>query len=244
MRFLIIGGTGLIGKKVTQELHALSHEVVIGTPEKGIDAVTGKGLREAMEGTDVLIDLSNSNKFDEESAVSFFETAGTRLTSVAASSGIKHYLVLSIVGVSQLQSIGYMKAKLLQEELVRRSGIPFTIIRSTQFLQFIPFLTQNGTIDNVVHVSGAAFQPIAAQEVAEFVVDFSLGRPVNGVVEIAGPEKGTIDQFVKRFLAFSGSSAEVTVDPQSTYMGVVIPGSALVPNGDARLGTHTLEQVL
>ncbi|GGH73745.1 uncharacterized protein YbjT (DUF2867 family) [Filimonas zeae] len=242
MKFLIIGGTGLIGSNVTNKLKAAGHEVVVGAPATGVDASSGAGVAEAMKGVEVVIDLSNSRAFDDETALGFFRAAGGHLLPAAVAAGVKHYLCLSIVGADRMGAMGYMRAKLLQEQLIKESGLPYTIIRSTQFQEFVPFIVQAATAGSEVHISTLDFQPIATEEVASFVAAFATEVPANGITEIAGPERKTIDAFVQEYLALTASAAKVVTNNQSAYMGTVVPQSALVPLGQAHLGKIAFRQ--
>ncbi|HKG07472.1 MAG TPA: NAD(P)H-binding protein [Pedobacter sp.] len=241
MKIVIIGGTGLIGSNVTSKLRAGGHTVVAGSPSTGINALTGEGLAEAFQNTDVVIDLSNAPAFDQETAVNFFQTAGVNLLSAGVAAGVKHHLILSIVGTNVMQDMGYMAAKKIQEDLLRSSGVPYTIIRSTQFQEFVPAIAAAGTVGIEVHISDVDFQPISAEDVARFVAKFAAEEPVNGIVEIAGPEKNTMDTFVASYLKDADSSKTVVVNDRNEYFGAPIPHSALVPEGTANLGIISFE---
>ncbi|MBO9631752.1 MAG: NAD(P)H-binding protein, partial [Chitinophagaceae bacterium] len=188
MKIVVIGGTGLIGSQVVTNLRQWGHEVIAASPATGINTITGEGLAEALNNTDVVIDLANSPSFEEKAVMEFFQTAGANLLAAEIKAGVKHHLALSIVGVDSMQNIPYMRAKIVQEDLVKRSGVPYTIIRSTQFMEFIPGIAKEATQDNEVHLSGVQFQPIASADVAAFVAKAAISNPLNGIMEIAGPD--------------------------------------------------------
>ncbi|TWR24407.1 SDR family oxidoreductase [Mucilaginibacter pallidiroseus] len=242
MKILIIGATGLIGSKVAQKLQSLGHSVVAGSSSIGINALTGDGLEEALKETDVLIDLINSPSFEEGPAVDFFTRTGNNLVAAAKAADVKHYVILSIVGTDVMQNIGYMKAKKIQEDLVKESGIPYTIIRSTQFHEFVPVIADIATQENRVHVSTLDFQPIAAEDVAGFVTALSLEPPLNDVVDIAGPEREDMSTFTENYLSARKDQRMVVPNDNREYIGIAVPQSALVPAGVAKLGNTTFAQ--
>lgn len=244
MKIIIIGGTGLIGSNVAQKLGRLGHTVVAGSPSTGINTLTGEGVAEALTGADVVIDLANAPAFDEATAVSFFETAGHNLLAAEKEAGTKHHLALSIVGVDEMGEMGYMRAKKVQEDIIRESGVPYTIIRSTQFQEFVPAITGGSTQGNEVHVSKVAFQPIAAEDVAAFVAQFALGVPANGIEEIAGPDRGFMSTFVETYVKETGDTKVVIPNDRNEYFGAVIPQAALAPKGEAHLGKIRFEQFI
>lgn len=236
MKIVIIGGTGLIGSNVARKLSQLGHTVVAGAPSTGINTLTGEGLAEALKNADVVIDLANSPSFEEGPAISFFETAGHNLLAAEIQAGVKHHLALSIVGVDQMGTMGYMLAKKVQEDLIRSSGVPYTIIRSTQFQEFVPAIAGAGVQGDEVHISRVDFQPIAAEDVATFVARFALSEPAQGIVEIAGPKRGPLIDFVASYIRTSGDSKTLVPTDRPEYFGATIPQSALVPQGEAYLG--------
>jgi len=242
MKILVIGGTGLIGRQVVEQLQKGGHEVIVGSPEKGINSITGEGLDAAMVNTDVVVDLANSPSFKDEDVMSFFRTAGTNLLAAEKQAGVKHHVALSIVGVDIMQNIGYMRAKKVQEDLIKESGIPYTIIRSTQFFEFTRGIADQATVGAEVHLSDVAFQPIAASDVATFVATFVLLSPINGQVEIAGPERFTLYELVARYLETFGDPRKVIGDGKPSYYGGEISHAALVPAGEAKLGTVTFQK--
>jgi uncharacterized protein YbjT (DUF2867 family) len=242
MKIVVIGGTGLIGTKVVAQLRKNGHEVIAASPATGINTITGEGLPEAMSNTDVVIDLANSPSFEDKAVLEFFETSGRNLLSAEINAGVKHHIALSIVGVDIMQNIGYMRAKIAQEELIKKSGVPYTIIRSTQFLEFIAGIANQATNGNEVHLSNVKFQPIAADDVAAFVAKYAQGSPVNGKTEIAGPERFDMYEIVARYLQYANDPRKVIADGMPAYFGGEVTHEALVPAGKAELGTINFEK--
>jgi uncharacterized protein YbjT (DUF2867 family) len=242
MKVVVIGGTGLIGTRVVKLLRQAGHEVVAASPSTGINTITGEGLPDAMDGTDIVIDLANSPSFEEKAVMEFFQTAGHNLLTAEVNAGVKHHLAVSIVGVDIMQDLPYMRAKKVQEDLIRQSGIPYTIIRSTQFFEFLGPITDQATVGKEVHLSDVEFQPIAADDVASFVFDYAVGTPVNGAVEIAGPARLPMHEIVSKYLSNFGDSRTVVPNGNPTYFGGSVTHSALVPHGDVRLGKTDLKQ--
>lgn len=237
MKILVIGGTGLIGKDVCKELESAGHQVIVGTPSKGVDILTGEGLAAALEETDIVIDLSNSKSPDGETALHFFQTAGKNLVQAEKKANIKHHLVLSIVGTPVAQHIGYLQAKKQQEDTIAASGIPYTIIRSTQFHEHISTIIAVQGQGKEVHVSTIDYQPIAAADVVNYIIKFALEKPKNGIVEIAGPDRAPMNEFVEKYLAEKQEDKIVVPNEDNQYMFFVIPRSGLVPAGDFYPGT-------
>lgn len=236
MKIVVIGGTGLIGSKTVALLGARGHEVIAASPQHGVNSITGEGLQQAMAGTEVVIDLANSPSFDDKAVLSFFETSGRNLIAAERAAGVKHHIALSIVGTDRTPENGYFRAKVAQEKLVTSSGIPYTIIRSTQFLEFLNGIAASSAVANKVRLSHGLFQPIAADDVAAIVAEVALAPPRNGIVEIAGPEKGPFDEIVARYLKAIGDGREVVCDPEARYFGGRVEEHSLVPLGEARLG--------
>jgi len=232
MKILVIGGTGLIGKEVCKKLESAGNEVIVGVPSRGIDILTGEGLEEALEETDIVIDLSNSKSPDGETALNFFHTAGKNLVAAEKIANVKHHLILSIVGTPLAQHIGYLQAKKQQEDTIAESGIPYTIIRSTQFHEHISTIIAVQSEGREVHVSTLDYQPIAAADVVSYIVKFALEKPQNGIVEIAGPDRGPMNEFVKKYLEEKREDKVVVSNEEDRYMSFVIPRSLLVPAGD------------
>jgi uncharacterized protein YbjT (DUF2867 family) len=244
MKIVIIGGTGLIGTKTVDRLRRKGHEVIAASPDSGVDTISGKGLAEALVGAQVVVDLANSPSFDDE-AVKFFETSGRNLLAAGAAAGVKHHVVLSVVGTDRmLLESGYFRGKMAQENLIKGSGIPYTIVRSTQFLEFLGRIAQAGTVGQTVRVSPALVQPIAADDVADAMADVALAAPADGTLEIAGPERVRLDDLVRRFLKESKDSHEVVTDTEALYFGVRLNDRTLVPGESARIGATRFEDWL
>jgi len=235
MKIVVIGGTGLIGSKTVAILRQRSHEVVAASPNTGVNTITGEGLKQAMAGTQVVIDLANSPSFEDKAVLEFFETSGRNLLAAEAAAGVRHHVALSIVGTDRSDN-GYFRAKVAQEKLIKASGIPYTIIRSTQFMEFLRGIADSGTDANKVRISPGLFQPIAADDVAANVADVAITTPRNGIVEIAGPERAPFNEIIARYLKAVGDPREVVRDPEARYFGGRVEERSLVPLGEARLG--------
>src|SRR5262245_544831 len=235
MKIVVIGGTGLIGSKTVAILRQSGHDVVAASPQSGINTITGEGLKEALAGAQVVIDLANSPSFEDKAVLEFFETSGRNLLAAEAAAGVRHHVALSIVGTDRSDN-GYFRAKVAQEKLIKTSGIPYTIIRSTQFLEFLRAIADSGTDGNTVRISPGQFQPIAADDVAAIVADVALAAPRNGMVEIAGPERAPFNEFVARYLKAVGDPRKVMSDPEARYFGGRVEQYSLVPLGEAHLG--------
>ena len=235
MKIVVIGGTGLIGSKAVAILRQGGHEVVAASPKSGVDTITGEGLKEALAGAQVVIDLANSPSFEDQAVLEFFQTSGRNLFPAEAAAGVRHHVALSIVGIDRTDN-GYFRAKVAQEKLIKTSGIPYTIIRSTQFMEFLGGIAASSVGGNVVRLSAGLFQPIAADDVAAGVADVALAPPHNGIVEIAGPERAPFNEIVARYLKAVGDPREVVSDPGARYWGGRVEQRSLVPLGEARLG--------
>ncbi|WP_293884458.1 SDR family oxidoreductase [Sphingobacterium sp. UBA1498] len=236
MKILVIGGTGLTGRLVTKKLANLGHQVVIGSPTHGVDLMTGEGLTQALENTAIVIDLSNSSSPEEENAIHFFQTAGKHLLKAEQAANIRHHLVLSIVGTDNAPQIGYLRAKKYQEDNIKSSGIPYTIIRSTQFYEHTDAIISVQGQGDEVFVSKIDYQPIALEDVTDYIVQFALEEPKNGTVEIAGPTRAHMDDFVAKYIVIAGKPLKVVSDEDSKYMHLVVPRSLLVPAGTYHAG--------
>jgi len=241
MKIVIIGGTGLIGSKTVERLRRKGHEVLAASPNSGVNTITGEGLAEALAGTQVVIDLANSPSFEDKAVLAFFETSGRNLLAAAKSAGVKHHVALSVVGAERLPRSGYLRAKMAQERLIRESGIPFTIVHSTQFFEFLGGIAQSGAAGDTVTISSALFQPIASDDVADVMADVALSEPINGVMEIAGPEPVRMDALVARFLKLTNDPRKVIGDSQTLYFGTELDDRSLVPGPGARIGSQTFE---
>jgi uncharacterized protein YbjT (DUF2867 family) len=242
MKIVVIGGSGLIGTKVVNRLRQAGHQVIAASPATGINTITGEGLSEALKDTDIVIDLANSPSFEEKAVMEFFQTSGRNLLGAEINAGVKHHVALSIVGVDIMQNLPYMRAKKVQEDIIQQSGVPYSIIRSTQFLEFLAGIANQATVGNEVHLSDVKFQPIAAEDVASFVVKYALGTPLNGKVEIAGPERFDMYEIVERFLQHSNDPRKVVSNGRPEYFGGEVSHNALVPAGEAELGAINFEQ--
>ena len=236
MKIVVIGGTGRIGSKAVAILRQGGHEVVAASPNTGVNTITGEGLKGAMAGTQVVIDLANSPSFEDKAVLEFFETSGRNLHAAEAAAGVRHHVALSIVGTDRTPDNGYFRAKVAQEKLIEASGIPYTIVRSTQFLEFLKGIADEGANGNKVTISPGLFQPIAADDVAAIVAEVALAPPRNGIVEIAGPERAPFDEIIARYLKAVGDPREVVRDPEAPYFGGRVEERSLVPLGEARLG--------
>jgi len=236
MKILVIGGTGLIGSKTVAILRQAGHEVVAASPKSGVNTITGEGLATAVAGAGVVIDLANSPSFEDKAVLDFFQASGRNLLAAEAAAGVRHHVALSIVGTDRTPDNGYFRAKVAQEKLIEASGIPYTIIRSTQFLEFLKGIADEGTHGSKVTISPGLFQPIAADDVAAAVADVALAAPRNGIVEIAGPERAPFNEIVARYLKAVGDPREVVRDPEARYFGGRVEERSLVPLGEARLG--------
>jgi uncharacterized protein YbjT (DUF2867 family) len=246
MKIVIIGGTGLIGTKVVNNLRARSHDVMAASPKSGVNTFTGEGLAEALKGAQVVVDVANAPQWDDKAVLEFFETAGRNLLSAETTAGVKHHVALSIVGADRSPDSGYLRAKVAQENLIKASKIPFTIVRSTQFFEFVKGIAQSATEGQSVRLSPGMMQPIAGDDVAAAVTDVAVAAPVNGTIEIAGPEPIRMDEFVRRFLSATGDARKVTADVHARYFGAELNDQSLVPlPGDKpRLGPTRFDEWL
>jgi len=236
MKILVIGGTGLIGTKTVAILRQGGREVVAASPNTGVNSITGEGLKEAVAGAEIVIDLANSPSFEDKAVLEFFETSGRNLLAAEAAAGVRHHVALSIIGTDRTPDNGYFRAKVAQEKLIRASGIPYTIVRSTQFMEFLRGIADSAADGNKVRISPGLFQPIASDDVAAFVADAALAPPRGGIVEIAGPERAPFNEIVARYLKAMGDPREVVRDPEARYFGGRVEERSLVPLGEARLG--------
>ena len=243
MKIVVIGGTGLIGSKTVAILRQRGHEVVAASPQNGINSITGEGLKEAMAGTEVVIDLANSPSFEDKAVLEFFETSGRNLLAAEKAAGVRHHVALSIVGIDRSDN-GYFRAKLAQEKLIKTASIPYTIVRSTQFLEFLGAIAASNADGNVVKIPPGLFQPIAADDVAAFVADVALATPRNGIVEIAGPERAPFHEIVARYLKAVGDPRRVVIDPAARYFSGRVEERSLVPLGEARIGRIAIDEWL
>ncbi|SDC50393.1 Uncharacterized conserved protein YbjT, contains NAD(P)-binding and DUF2867 domains [Cupriavidus sp. YR651] len=244
MKIVIIGGTGLIGSKTVAILRQGGHEVIAASPKSGINTITGEGLQAALAGAQVVVDLANSPSFEDKAVLEFFETSGRNLAAAEVAAGVGHHVALSIVGIERSPDNGYFRAKVAQEKLIEGAGIPYTVIRSTQFLEFLGGIAASSVDGDVVKLSPGLFQPIAADDVAAIVADVAVAAPRNGIVEIAGPERAPFDEIIARYLKAVGDPRKVVRDPDALYFGGRVEEHSLVPLGEARLGQIGLDEWL
>ena len=244
MKIVVIGGSGLVGTKLVNKLRKHGHQVVAASPSSGVNTLSGEGLAEALKGASVVVDVSNSRSFEDAAALKFFETSTRNLLTYEAAAGVGHHVALSVVGIERLPEYGYFRAKLAQEKLIKGSSIPYSIIRATQFFEFIGRIADEGTEGNTVRLASALIQPMAADDVASAVATIAVGTPVNGTIEIAGPEQFRLDELVRRDLAALNDPREVTSDPHARYFGGELSERTLVPDNDARLGETRFERWL
>lgn len=241
MKIVVIGGTGLIGTKLVGKLRLLGHEVVAASPSRGVNAVTGEGLADALEGAEVVVDVSNSPSFENQAVLEFFESSTRHLLAAEAVAGVKHHVALSVVGIDRAPDGGYFRAKLAQEALIETGPIPYTIVRATQFFEFLDAIAYSNTVGETVHLSPALFQPIAAEDVAAALVDVVIGEPVNGMVELAGPESVGMDVLIRRYLSLKGDPRHVVTDVEARYFDMAMTDTLLRPDGESLLGTTRFE---
>ena len=244
MKIVVIGGSGLIGTKLVKNLRQHGHEVVAASPSSGVNTLTGEGLAEALAGAQVVVDVANSPSFEDRAALEFFETSGRNLLAAEAAAGVGHHVALSVVGTDRLQESGYFRGKMAQENLIKASEIPYTILRSTQFFEFMRGIAQSGTVGQTVHLSPALVQPIVSDDVADLMADVTLGAPVNGTIEIAGPERVRLDELVGRFLRATQDPREVVTDVHARYFGAELNDQSLTPGDNPRIGSTRFEDWL
>jgi len=241
MKIVVIGGTGLIGSKVVEKLNAHGHDAVPAAPQTGVNTMTGEGLEAALAGADVVVDVSNSPSFADDDVMSFFVTSTSTITEAEKKAGVQHHVALSVVGTGTLPDSGYLRAKAAQEDLIKRSGVPYSIVHATQFFEFTRAIADASTIDGKLHLAPVHYQPIASDDVAAAVGRVAAGAPLNGTVEIGGPERLRMDEFIPAVLATTGDTRELVVDEHATYFGTELADDSLVPGPDAELGATTYE---
>ena len=236
MKIVVIGGTGLIGSKVVTKLGERGYEVVAASPNSGVNTLTGEGLEEVLEGASVVVDVSNSPSFEDAAVMDFFRTSTRNLLAYEAAAGVGHHVALSVVGSDRLPDSGYLTAKLAQEKLIKESSIPYAIVRATQFFEFLKRIADSATEGNTVRLPSVGFQPMAADDVASVVAKVATGSPLNGIVEVAGPEQFRFDECISRGLSARKDPREVIADPHARYFGAELSERSLVPNDGALLG--------
>jgi len=236
-KIVVIGGSGLIGTKVVKDLRQRGHEVVAASPSSGVNTLTGEGLAEALNGAQVVVDVSNAPSWEDKAVLDFFETSGRNLLAAEAATGVKHHVALSVVGTERLLASGYFRAKMAQETVIKSSKIPYTIVRATQFFEFVHSIAQNATEGATVRVPSVLMQPIVSDDVAAALADLACGEPINSTVEIAGPEQIRQDELVRQFLSANGDARKVIPDVQARYYGIEVNDQSLVPGHNPRLGS-------
>jgi uncharacterized protein YbjT (DUF2867 family) len=244
MKIVVIGGTGLIGTKLVKNLRERGHEVVAASPKSGVNTLTGEGLAEALAGAQVVVDVANSPSWEDKAVLDFFETSGRNLLSAEAAAGVRHHVALSVVGTDRLLASGYFRAKMAQENLIKASSIPFTIVRSTQFFEFVKGIAQSATEGATVRLPSALMQPIASDDVAAALADVAIAAPLNDTVEVAGPEPIRQDELVRQFLNATGDARKVITDVHAHYYGIEVNDQSLVPGTNPRLGPTRFEDWL
>jgi uncharacterized protein YbjT (DUF2867 family) len=244
MKVVIIGGSGLIGSKLVTLLREHGHEAVPASPDSGVNTLTGEGLAQVLTGAAVVIDVSNSPSFEDAAVLSFFETSTGNLLAAEAAAGVSHHVALSVVGSDRAPDSGYLRAKIVQERLIRSSSIPYSIVRATQFFEFLKRIADDATEGNTVRIAPVLFQPIAAEDVAKAVGLVAVSAPVNGIVEIAGPRQFRFDEFIRLGLSARQDPRVVIADPHARYFGTELGERTLVPAADARLGEIRFEEWL
>jgi uncharacterized protein YbjT (DUF2867 family) len=241
MKIVVIGGTGLIGSRVVDKLREHGHEPVAAAPNTGVNTLTGEGLAEVLKGASVVVDVSNSPSWEDAAVLNFFETSTRNLLTSETAARVGHHVALSVVGTDRMSESGYMRAKIAQEKLIKASSIPYSIVHATQFFEFLKGLADISVVEGKVHLPHVLFQPMAADDVASGVARVAVGQPVNGMVEIAGPEQFRVDELVRRRLAALKDSREVIADPNARYGGAKIGERTLLPGNNARLGQIRFE---
>jgi len=244
MRVVVIGGSGLIGSKVVSKLAAQGNEAVPASPNTGVNTLTGEGLAEALKGADVVVDVSNSPSFEDAAVLNFFETSTTNLLEAEAVAGVRHHVALSVVGTDRLSESGYMRAKIAQEKLIEQSSIPYSIVHATQFFEFLKGIADGATDGGTVRLAPVLIQPTAAEDVATEVANVAIGAPLNGIVEIGGPEQFRLDEVVGRYLAARDDPRSVIADPHARYYGAELGERTLVPDSNATIGATRFEDWL
>jgi uncharacterized protein YbjT (DUF2867 family) len=242
MRIVVLGGSGLIGSKLVSLLRQESQDVVSASHSSGLNTVTGEGVDESLAGAQVVVDVTNSPSFEGKAALDFFEHSGRHIVAAEVKAGVTHHVALSVVGTDRLQENGYFRAKLAQERLIEASPIPYTILHSTQFFEFLPSIADEGAVGETVRVSSALFQPIAAADVAATLATIAVSPPLNGIVEVAGPDRVSMAELVQRYLSKTGDARQVLSDRTARYYGLILNDESLTPGANPRLGSTTFEE--
>ncbi|WP_460145474.1 SDR family oxidoreductase [Pseudomonas sp. S2_A02] len=244
MKIVVIGGTGLIGSKLVNILRERGHEALAAAPSTGVNSITREGLAQAMDGADIVVDVANAPSWEDQAVLDFFETSSRNLLAAEAAAGVRHHVALSIVGSERLPENGYFRAKVAQENLIKASGIPYTILRATQFFEFVGGIAQAATVGEEICLSPALIQPMASDDVVAALAEVTLAAPVNGTVEVAGPEAMPLDELVRRFLRATQDTRKVVPDVHARYFGSVLDDQSLTPGKNPRLGAIRFEDWL
>lgn len=244
MKIVVIGGTGLIGSKLVKDLRERGHDVLAAAPSTGVNSITREGLAQAMDGAEIVVDVANAPSWEDKAVLEFFETSGRNLLAAEAAAGVRHHVALSIVGSERLPDNGYFRAKVAQENLIKASGIPYTILRATQFFEFVGGIAQSATVGEEIRLSPALIQPMASDDVVSALADVTLESPVNGTVEVAGPEAVPLDELIRRFLRATQDTRKVVPDVHARYFGAVLDDQSLTPGKNPRLGAIRFEDWL
>ncbi|MDH4563883.1 SDR family oxidoreductase [Pseudomonas sp. BN411] len=244
MKIVVIGGTGLIGSKLVKNLRERGHDVLAASPNTGVNSITREGLAQAMDGAQIVVDVANAPVWEDQAVLDFFETSTRNLLAAEAAAGVRHHIALSIVGSERLPDSGYFRAKVAQENLIKASSIPYTILRATQFFEFVSGIAQSFAVGTELHVSPALIQPMASDDVAAALTDVTLEAPVNGTLEVAGPEAMPIDELVRRFLRGTQDTRKVVPDVHARYFGALLDDQSLTPGRNPRLGAIHFEDWL
>lgn len=244
MKIVVIGGSGLIGKKLVSRLRESRNEAVAASPSSGVNTVTGEGLADVLVDTNVVVDVTNSPSFEDAAVLEFFEKSSQNLLAAEADAGVGHHVLLSIVGAERLPDSGYMRAKVVQERLIESAGIPYTILRATQFFEFVDAIAQSATDGQTVRLPSALIQPVLSDDVVATLAELALGEPVNGIVELAGPDRLRFDELISRFLSANHDTRLVVADSHARYFGAKLDEQSLVPEGNSRIGATSFEDWL
>ncbi len=244
MKIVVIGGSGLIGKKLVKNLHQQGHEVVAASPSLGVNTLTGEGLAEALVKAQVVVDVANSPSFEDKAALEFFETSGHNLLAAEAAAGVKHHVALSVVGTDRLLASGYFRAKMAQENLIKASKIPYSILRATQFFEFVSAIAESATEGQTARLSPALIQPVASDDVAAALTDIAVGKPLNRTIELAGPERIGLDELVRLFFKATRDARKVITDVHARYYGLELNDQSLTPVDHPRIGSIRFEDWL
>ena len=242
MKIVVIGGAGLIGAQTVDKLRKQGHDVLAGSSRSGVNAVTGEGLDKALEGAEVVVDVTNAPSWEDNAVMEFFEKSTHNLLAAEEKAGVKHHVALSVVGTDRLQESGYFRAKMAQEKLIKEGKVPYTIVQATQFYEFLGQIAQYGTVGEQVHLSAAYMQPMASSDVADFLAEAALTAPINGTLEIGGPEKVRLSEVVGRYMKATNDNREVVSSMETKYYGMKIDDQSLVPGANAKLGQTRLEE--